>query len=155
MVKHFLITRPNHDKETSYLHSFAKGIISIAKNTPNIHVTDLEGKDANRANFEKSIQKINPRLIFLNGHGTAEQVWGYKNQCLLDLTNIDLGQDKIIYALACDSLAVLGDVAIKKGASAYIGYSDQFMCAFDPSRSASPHKDKNAAPFRRAGFVLV
>ncbi len=31
MVKQFLITRPQHDKETAYLYSFSKAIVQIVK----------------------------------------------------------------------------------------------------------------------------
>jgi len=52
MVKQFLITRPQHDKETSYLHSFSKAIISIVKEQKEIRLNNLEGIKANRKNVE-------------------------------------------------------------------------------------------------------
>lgn len=46
MVKQFLITRPNYDKATAYIHSFSKDIVAAAKEDAGIHITDLEGTKA-------------------------------------------------------------------------------------------------------------
>ena len=69
MTKCFLLTRPNYETATSYLHYFAKDAIAIAKKSKDIHVTDLEGVKATRENLEKSMAKDGPGLVFLNGHG--------------------------------------------------------------------------------------
>lgn len=155
MVKKFLITRPYHDVVTSYLHDFSKEIIKIIKSTKDIHVTDLEGEKATRANLEKDFTKENPGLIFLNGHGDRKNVAGYKDEIILDEQNIHLTKEKIVYALSCDSLEGLGEIAVKRGAKAYIGYKARFMFIKDPSRSSSPDKDKNALPFKKACFALI
>ena len=85
MTKHFLITRPNHDKETSYLSSFSKAIVEIVKDDKNIHLTCLESNDANRKNLEGNLSgNKSPRLVFLNGHGTEVEVWGYDDEVILD-----------------------------------------------------------------------
>ena len=131
MTKLFLITRPNYDTATFYLHHFAKDAIKIAKKSKGVHVTDLEGKKAIRLNLEKSMSAENPGLVFLNGHGDKTAVWGHKDEVILDKKNISLSKNKIIYALACDSLAQLGDLATEQGAKAYIGYSDSFMIIRD------------------------
>ena len=156
MVKHFLITRPVHDRETSYLYSFSKGIVKIAKSDRGIHVTDLPGKNANRANLEASLEAVCPRLIFLNGHGDKNTVWGHNDEIIFDEENVALAKNNIVYALACNSLIGLGKFAVKKkGVEAYIGYADEFMWIGEPSRSSSVDKDKSAAPFRRACHVLI
>ena len=155
MTKKFLITRPNYDLETSYLHDFSKEIVAKAHGDKNIHITDLENNNANRDKLEKSIAKESPGLVFLNGHGDEESVCGHDYEVILDKNNVGLTKDKIVYALACDSLSELGKTAIEKGAKAYIGYRAKFMCARDPSRSSSPSKDKNALPFKKACFVLI
>ncbi|MBN2420659.1 hypothetical protein JXB27_00070 [Candidatus Woesearchaeota archaeon] len=155
MVKRVLITRPTHDIVTSYLHDFSQGIVKVIKGTKDIHITDLEGNQATRENLEKSASKENPGLIFLNGHGNRKIVTGHNNDPILDEKNIELTKDKIIYALSCDSLEDLGELAVQKGAKAYIGYKARFMFVTDPTRVGSPNKDKNALPFRRACFALI
>ena len=155
MAKRFLITRPTHDLITSYLHDFSNEIVKTAKETKDIHVTDLEGPAAIRVNLEKSLIKEEPGLVFLNGHGDRKRVAGHEDEIILDEKNIKLGKDKIIYALSCDSLEDLGEIAVDKGARAYIGYKARFMIVKDPSRECSPSKDKNALPFRRACSTLI
>lgn len=155
MVKQFLITRPQHDKETSYLHSFSKAIISIVKDERKIHLNNLEGTKADRTNVERGLSSKEKTLAFFNGHGNEETVFGHEDKAILDKNNVKLTKDKIVYALACSSLVTLGKVAVKKGAKAYIGYSEEFMWVGEPSKSSVPDKDKNAAPFRKACHVLI
>lgn len=155
MVKQFLITRPLHDKETAYLYSFSKAIVRIAKEDKKIHLAELSGKEANRGDVEVALSTSDPTLAFFNGHGDDETIFGHKDKPVLDKDNIDLTKDKIVYALACNSLIKLGPLAIGTGAKAYIGYNDEFMWVGDPSKSAVPEKDKNSAPFRRVCHHLI
>ena len=155
MTKCFLLTRPSYDTATSYLHYFAKDAIIIAKKFKGIHVADLEGKKATRPNLEKSMAQESPGLVFLNGHGDKMTVWGHKDEVILDSKNINLAKDKIVYSLACDSLAGLGDIAVGQGTQAYIGYQENFMLVADPTRHASPSKDNNALPFKMACTKLI
>ncbi|RJQ20246.1 hypothetical protein C4580_04380 [Candidatus Woesearchaeota archaeon] len=155
MTKNLIITRPNHDVETSYLHSFSKPIIKKLKGNKDIHTSNLEGTKANRSEFEKALLKTQAALVFLNGHGNTQSVWGHNDQPLLDFDNVKLTKDKIIYALACDSLIELGEKSIRNGAKAYIGYGAAFMCVKDESRTSSPDIDMNAEPFRRACNTLI
>lgn len=154
MVKQFLITRPNYDKETAYIHSFSKGIVIIAKEDKDIHMTELEGPKATKVNLENALKKSQSKLVFLNGHGDETVVLGHKDEPILTESNVNLLNGKIVYALACESLAVLGKIAIEKGVKAYIGYAEEFKWVVDLSRTSTPDKDQNAAPFRKVCFVL-
>ena len=155
MTKCFLLTRPNYDTATSYLHYFAKDAITIAKKLKGIHVSDIEGNNVTRPNLEKSMTHEKPGLVFLNGHGDKMAVWGHKDEVILDSKNISLTKDKIVYSLACDSLAGLGSIAVGQGAKAYIGYQEEFMLVADPTRHASPSKDNNALPFKIVCTKLI
>lgn len=155
MVKQFLITRPRHDKETSYLHSFSKAIVQIVKEKRAIRLTELEGSKATRENIISSLSTSEKTLAFFNGHGNQETVFGHKDMPILDRENIELTKGKIVYALACDSLVTLGEQAVQEGAKAYIGYEDEFMWIGDPKTSATPDIDKNSAPFRKVCHFLI
>ncbi len=155
MVKNFLITRPKHDIPTSYLHDFSKGIIKTVKEISGIHLTNLESDSANRKNFENHLVKERPSLVFLNGHGDKKSVWGHENEVIFDEKNVFLTKEKIIYALACDSLESLGKIAVEHGAKAYIGYKARFMLVINPTRSTSLNKDNNALPFKKACSILI
>ncbi len=155
MAKHFLITRPNYDRETGYLFSFSKEIVGIVKNDKNIRLTELDGPNANRAKVEKGLCTSDNTLAFFNGHGDEETILGHNDEPILDKMNIGLSNGKIIYALACDSLSVLGKLSIRVKAKAYVGYGDRFMWIGDPSRSAAPDKDRNSIPFRKICHFLI
>jgi hypothetical protein len=155
MSKKFLITRPNHDLITAYLYDFSAELVNTIKSTKDIHITDLDGAKANRENLENCLNKRNPGLVFLNGHGSRKKVCGYKDKVILDKSNINLTQEKIVYALSCDSLEGLGETAVKNGTKAYVGYKAKFMIIVDPTRAGSPSKDKNALPFKKACCKLL
>lgn len=155
MVKKLLITRPNHDVATSYLYDFSKEIVEIIRSTSDMHITCLEKSDVVRKEFEKVLTKENPKLIFLNGHGNRKEVFGHKDEIILDEDNISLTKKGIVYALSCDSLENLGPIGVNKGVRAYIGYKSSFMIVKDPSRVGTPNKDKNALPFKNACSVLI
>lgn len=74
---------------------------------------------------------------------------------ILDKDNAHLTKGKIVYALACESLADLGEFAVSKGTTAYIGYSAEFMIIRDPTRTSAPNKDMNAFPFKQACCTLI
>lgn len=155
MVKKILVTRPKHDIPTSYLYYFSEDILKQVKNLKKIHITNLDGEKANKTNFEKSLIKESPKLIFLNGHGNQNCVTGHQNKEILNEKNINLTKNKIVYALACNSLKNLGKKAIQKGTLTYIGYKDKFMVVRDITRTSNPKKDKNALPFKKACSTLI
>lgn len=155
MARKFLITRPRYDIPTAYLYDFSESLIKSIKGCRDIHVSELKDAQANRKEFEKTIAKESPGLIFLNGHGNRKEVGGHKGETILDSGNIALTKNKIVYALACESLAELGETAIKKGTKAYIGYTAKFMVIRDTSRTSSPNKDRNALPFKHVCSTLI
>ena len=155
MTKCFLLTRPNYDTATSYLHYFSREAIITAKKIKGIHVSDIEGNKVTRPILEKTMAHENPGLVFLNGHGDKMAVWGHKDEVILDSKNINLAKGKVVYSLACDSLAGLGEIAVGQGAKVYIGYQENFMLVADPTRHATPGKDNNALPFKMACTKLI
>lgn len=155
--KAILFTRPNHDEPTAALHYFSGEVIENIKNVDEFSIIDLEGQKANRKNVEKGLNKTNLRLVVLNGHGSKNSVCGNGyDEIILDEKNIRLLNAKIIYAAACDSSEELGELAINKGnADAYIGYESKFMVIIDPTRSATPSKDKNLKIFIKPYAALI
>ena len=137
------------------MFDFSKEIVKTIKESLDIHITTLDGFKATRVNLENSLLIEKPELVFLNGHGDRKRVAGHKDQIILDYRNVNLTKDKIIYSLSCDSLVDLGEMSVKRGAKAYIGYNASFMLVRDPSREAVPSKDKNALPFRRVCTYLI
>ncbi len=122
-----IITRPQHDVTTRYLSSWAGEIIDFAKKK-GIDVYDLVKEKANRAEFEGRVKKIKPEAVFLNGHGSDDCVTGHDNSVLVSVKeNHEILNNKITYALSCNSGKKLGPKVVENGNAAYIGYSDEFI----------------------------
>ncbi len=79
-----LITRPNHDITTDYLYFWSKTIIDFARKA-GFSVVDLSKKRANAKEFISILEKVNPKLVVINGHGSESSVTGYDNETLLNL----------------------------------------------------------------------
>ena len=153
-----LITRPDHDKVTSYLFQWTKDILK--SNSMNIRFFNLEGKDANREKVESYLKKQDPRLVLFNGHGSYNSICGFKNEILIEMGENDgLLKEKIIYALSCSSARKLGLSAVEKGAEAFIGYKNPFILYTNSDSEATPLKDDIAASFlnpsNRVSFSLL
>ena len=145
-----LITRPEHDKITKYLSEWNDEIIAEAKKR-GVPMKDLAGEKATRAEFEKFLNKQNPSLIFLNGHGDSETVKGHKDEPLVKCNdNEAVLKHKVIYALSCDSAAKLGVSAVEKGTKAYIGYTEPFSFLTNKNKECRPKDDELANVFKEA-----
>ncbi len=148
MRKTILFTRPYYDQATQYLHFISGKLVAELKYVNEHTVINLDAKTISRDYFESAVKSRNPRLVVLNGHGSKDAIYGDDREKILDVNNVHVLNSKIVYAVACDSLEGLGELAINKGkATSYIGYGANFMIIIDPSRTAVPTKDKNVQPF--------
>lgn len=142
-----LITRPNHDKVTSYLFQWGKEVIQY-KYPEKIQFFDLQGVDANKEKVESYLKKQFPRAVLFNGHGSNRIICGFKDENLIEMgKNDELLKGKIIYSLSCSSAKELGVSAVNKGAETFIGYKNSFVLYTDSNRESTPLKDNIAASF--------
>jgi len=149
-----LITRPNHDKVTSYLFMWSKEILEESYPVMPIFL-DLRGSDANREKVESYLKKQNPEFVLFNGHGTDSCICGFKDEMLIESKrNEELLKGRIVYSLSCSSAKVLGKDAIEKGTEAFIGYDNAFMLYTDSERETTPLKDNIAGSFLRSSNRL-
>lgn len=154
-MNNFLITRPNHDVTTNYLYHWAGLVIKEAQKK-NFSIVDLKGKRANQKELTNIIKKINPSLIFFNGHGDDYLVAGYDDQILVRSNeNEFLLKGKIVYALSCRSASGLGRDCIKTGTKAYLGYKEDFIFMFDKGCVSRPLSDKIATYFLAPSNHLI
>ncbi|MFA6548990.1 MAG: hypothetical protein WCT39_03555 [Candidatus Margulisiibacteriota bacterium] len=150
-----LVTRPQHDDATAYLSAWAEEVISTAKQR-GIEVTDLRDTNANKTCLGQAIEENAPRLVFLNGHGGADCVFGHENNILIKVEdNHDLLAGKITYALACNAGQELGPRISETADSAFIGYSDKFIFPYSRSHVATPQNDPVARPFMAASNKVM
>ena len=74
-----IVTRPQHDVITKYLSVWAEEVINFAKEK-GIEVFDLIKEKANKKDFCGRVNKLQPDMIFLNGHGDDDCVTGHDDQ---------------------------------------------------------------------------
>jgi len=146
MEKSMLITRPEHDPATYYLSKWSEKIINKAKEK-SVKVIDLHRDKANRKRVIGTLEKVGPRLIILNGHGSDISVQGHDNEIILDKGDREAIKDKIIYARSCRSAKSLGENSILQGAVVYLGYKEDFILFFNPINLRKPLEDKTAELF--------
>ena len=155
MNKILLVTRPQHDETTNYLYYWSGQVIEEAKKR-NFEVLDLKGTKANAKDFAGRLKKVNPGLLFFNGHGNSDSIAGHDDEILVSLDkNEKLLKDKIIYALSCSSAKNLGRSAIKNGAKSFIGYKEDFVFMSEDNKSTRPTEDKTAKLFFEPSNLVV
>ncbi len=148
MPQALVITRPFYDPTTSYLNRFNLEVVKNAEKKLR-SVVDLEGKRANKKEFESVIKKMKPDLIIINGHGNAELVLGNSsNEILVKVgENEYILKDAVVFSLSCSSAKVLGKASISAGAKAYIGYDEDFIYAYTDGFSTRAEQDPLAKLF--------
>lgn len=149
-----LITRPNHDITTNYLYYWSLALIKYAKKIGR-PVVDLKGKRANKKEFISVLKKVNPIFIVLNGHGNEEAVTGFDNKPLVNLDNVDILKEKIVYARSCQSAKKLGVKSVSEGCKSYIGYDEDFVFVTGEDRLTQPLQDKTAQLFLEPSNKIV
>ncbi|MDP3245237.1 MAG: hypothetical protein Q8M83_06315 [bacterium] len=150
-----IVTKPQHDVTTKYLSSWAGEIIDFARKK-SVEICDLVKEKANKAEFEGRVKKLKPEVIFLNGHGGDSCVTGHDNEELVSVReNHNILDDKITYALSCNSAKILGIKIAENKSATYIGYSDEFVFVGDSSYISRPLDDPKAKPFMEASNQVM
>ena len=108
MNKIVLVTRPKYDDGTEYLSYYASLILKKA-GEKQIPYKDFEGQNVLIENISKFVAKQNPKLLFLNGHGDIDIIYGKDNNSILFSSekNIHLLKNRIVYARACNAAVSL------------------------------------------------
>ncbi len=134
-MSRLLITRPDHDDVTAYLHAWSGKVIEEAKRH-GMEIFDLKGERANRRDLESIIRDKQPILVLFNGHGNEKEIAGYNDDTLILLGhNENLLERKIVYSVACSSARELGRKCTESAkCSAFIGYEEDFAFYYDPNK---------------------
>lgn len=145
MTNGLLITLPKHDTVTEYLSQFSKEILDEAA-FRKIPVRKLSQKEAVKSTFEKSITKLDYKMIVFNGHGSDESIAGHNNEALVTAgVNESFLHNRITYARSCSSATILGMKAIAHGQdTCFIGYDLLFQFYTDTQWELTPLRDKIA-----------
>lgn len=135
-----IVIRTRHDSPTEYLFVWTEFIISEAEKK-GFNVYKVEGQTVNFENFEKRINKIKPKFVFFNGHGTKSSFYDNNREDLINLKSSYILKKTVTYARACDSLKELGVEAVKEGCRAFIGYKKKFWIPRWHKTTCKPLKD--------------
>ncbi len=148
MNKGLVITLPRWDNVTEYLSQFSDQILREADDK-GVKYKTLDGKDANKANFEKVVNNLDYNFVVFNGHGSPSSIKGHKNEVLVEVgDNEHLLKGRIVYARACEAGVVLGKSCIEKDKNGcFIGYSFPFVFWADREWDSVPQKDEIARLF--------
>ncbi len=147
MTSRMLVTRPNSDRTTRYISAWAEEVIDCAEQK-SCAVFDLSGKRASRKEFENIVRKQSPSFVFLNGHGSPYVVTGQNEESLVAANdNEGILKGTVTYALSCSSAKSLGPKAVEAGATAFIGYKEEFIFLFDEAQRTRPGQDELATHF--------
>jgi len=150
-----IVTKPQHDVTTRYLSAWAEEVIELAEEK-GVDVIELLREKANKKEFESRVNKLSPRLIFLNGHGSDECVTGHDNKILVKSgENHEVLVGKITYALSCNSAKILGTKVAQEKDTAYIGYADEFIFMAGSECIRKPALDPKAKPFMEASNQVM
>ncbi|NQV12732.1 MAG: hypothetical protein HQ530_00315 [Parcubacteria group bacterium] len=150
-----IVTRPQHDVTTRYLAGWAEEIIDLARKK-GVTVIDLNKDKANKDGFVGRMKKVQPELVFLNGHGGDNCVCGHDNEQLVKSgENHNVLKDKVTYALSCNSGKTLGEQVAKNRNTTYIGYKDEFIFISDDRYVTRPLEDPRAKPFRESSNQVM
>ena len=142
-----LITRPNHDLINTYFYLWTQQVIKYA-DKHGIKVLDLDKDKASKQKFTSYINKHNPKVVFMNGHGNENCVAGYRDEIIIEAgRNEKLLDDKIVYVRSCNVAAGLGNVCIHNKTLAFIGYTKKYSLGYTPSSIHQPLRDKVAKLF--------
>lgn len=113
-----------------------------------INIIDLQKENFTEEKVSKQIEKHNPRLILLNGHGDEVSAMGYQQSPVITLNKNDyLLKGKVAHIISCFTAQYLGQSAMDKGCRGYLGYGSYFYIWYLESE---PEKDIIAAMFQEA-----
>ena len=147
MQKGLIITLPRYDDTTEYLTFYSRAIIQKAENRE-LKIKKVENGSLNIKEFSNILKKMDYKLVVLNGHGTEDSVFGYKNNEIIKVgKNEKLLNSRIVYSRSCNSAVILGKKIVEEGDGCFIGYILPFVFYIDERWSTKPAHDKIAKLF--------
>jgi len=144
--KILFVTRPKYDEGTAYLSYYASLILKKSSELQ-VATKSLDKEMAQNKEAIKFLKKKNPKLLFLNGHGDEENIYGHKDLVLFSKKDMNFLKNKIIYARACNAAISLGKEIVKGNTGCFIGYKYPFSFWLDETWNTNPSKDKTAKLF--------
>jgi hypothetical protein len=128
-----LLVRPGYDSVSIYLFGWAGEIKNLLIDNEHFLIECALDR-ATRDRVTELLEKHRDiKLIIFYDHGSKNRLIGHKGETIFSVENINLLQGKIVYVVACSSSEILGPLAVKEGASCYLGYERAFGFFSDSS----------------------
>jgi hypothetical protein len=128
-MKVFLVApQLENDRATEITVKWASQFNEAIGKLDDISVISFLGKHAVRIKVETALKEDEGKkgvFAFID-HGKKNKLLGADDKALIYSENFGLIKYKIIYAVACKSASNLGDIALKRKAAGYIGFTDNF-----------------------------
>jgi hypothetical protein len=155
MQKGLIITCPEHDDATAYLTYFSKEIVAETI-TKSLKYKEVKDSKLNENEFTGILNKLDYRLIVLNGHGSFDSIFGYQDNIIIQLNKNDhLLKERIVYARSCNAGLKLGPECMKNTQDGcFIGYKLPFIFYMDSKWTTKPHNDKIAKLFLKPSNLI-
>lgn len=95
----------------------------------NWNVIDMSITDAVQTKVEKVLAKSKSTVFLFYGHGGPDKMIGQNGQPVIDLSNLELLKNHIVYAVACWTARILGVKSVNI-ARCYEGYDKELVVFF-------------------------
>src|SRR6266446_2595345 len=146
-MKTVILTDPAHDIATTHLSYWIEVVVDHISSRRGMQAFRLRGSAASRKRLAEYVDKHNPRLLLLNGHGNDTCIAGYKDEPLVECgnTSINLCARRCIHSIACQAGQRLGKDIVAAGATAFIGYKEKFHFMHTSSKPLKSSEHDNIA----------
>jgi hypothetical protein len=94
-------------------------------------ISDLAANDAVRARVETQLQQDDSPVFLFYGHGLPDQMEGQDRNAVIDLNNLHLLKDRVVYVVACWTAQQLGPASVSIS-RCYLGYDAEVIVWFPP-----------------------
>ena len=145
MKKGIIITLPRHDDVTEYLSQFSKEILVEASRLF-IPIKEIKDDKVNKKEVESVLNSFDYNFVIFNGHGSYDEIYGNKKECIINVSNSKLLKKRITYARSCDAAVFLGKSYLSDE-ECFIGYDRPFQFYINKQWIGNPLKDNVARLF--------
>nr|NIM45686.1 hypothetical protein [Nitrososphaeria archaeon] len=121
---------PKFDSVTEYSSRWNGEIMDYIREK-GVSIESLLKDDAVRSKVEAALQEHPGEAFVFYDHGDKDCLVGNDRTPVIDLRNVGLLRDRIVYTLACLSAKILGYEAHRRGCKTYWGYTEVFAFTSD------------------------
>ncbi len=136
------------------MYEWSVPVVKVAE-SKGIKIDLVDGPKVLKEEIVSRIEKLKPNFIFLNGHGDNKTFYGYENTPVIEIDDVDMFKDKIVFSRACNCVERLGKEAVKKhDCTSFIGYEFEFVNVRQTDIELKPREDEISRPIWEASNAV-